>query len=362
MNSNTKLKFLCKDRCFKEILENLSEIVSNLNISIEFTDIVTEKDNNSDIYLIFGKDIINIQKLPSKYIIFQLNSITTNNKNEIDQFFGEKYINIMKNALSIWDYSIDNINKLKKFYNFNNLYHIPFYYHKFTDYSHKISSKHKNIDIFFNEPHEQIPRRKELLDKLKQKYTIYTATNNIWDSNKINNLYKSKLVLNILYNENDIIEFKNLWFMLNNKAFIISEYNQNSDILSDNNLSLETMSNYITCTSYDNLEFLIDTYLSNIESGQHLSDKLMTDSKKKHNKWKSTYFEKSIINFPMIKNNINKSITNNKKNKNLENHLDLLIIIHLYQYNLWRSNQIKKKGKLNLNYHIYRMKICHIYH
>ena len=298
-----KVSILVKDRCFKEMVDCISASLLNMNISVELTD-YNQPLTGGTMYIIVGKDLISLLDLPANYIIVQIETLSDVSKEEIDSFLGYKYINALENAKFIWEHSQLNINILQKNYKISNIYHLPFYYSKTIDFSSSVSSKIKEYDIFFNEPNEKIPRRKELLDKLKKKYNVYVSTDNIWSKEKLQILYKSKVVLHILYYDTDNIELLDLWYMLNNKSFIISEKSSSGS---------NELDDFIETVSYDKIETTIESFLKSEE-------KIMMYQRQKYSKWLQTNFTEAIINFPLFKNNtitttVRKSSKKNQKKK-----------------------------------------------
>ena len=298
------INIICKERSYKEIVDTIGDILTNMNITVNFVNNII--DNDTTIYLIIGRDLLNLYLLPCNYIIFQIDTINTSNKEDFEKNVGSKYISAIKNASQIWDYSLMNINKFKQFYNISNIYHIPFYYNKYIDTSLTQSSKIKNIDIFFNQPSHQIPRRDNLLNKLEKKYKVYRTTDNIWNKKKIECLFKSKIVINILYDENDSIEIKELWYMLTNKSFIISEYNPSIEVSGDTNSTLDELRNVMVCAKYEKLESIIDEYLSD-------PNKIKIETNTFYSNWKKKDYENSINPIKLIKDKPNKKKKKKKK-------------------------------------------------
>ena len=291
-----KVKILSKDRCYKETVDCIADALLKINISVELVDYKNPITDN--FYIIVGKDLCSILTLPTNYIIVQLETLSDVVKEDIDKFLGKSYLHALQNAKWIWDHSENNINILQKIYKFTNIYHIPFYYSKVIDNSSIYSSKVKDYDIFFNEPIEKIPRRKELIEKLKKKYNIYQATNNIWNKEKLQALYRSKIVLHILYYETDLLELRDLNIMLGNKSFVISEANPNQP---------DILEKYIISVPYEKIESTIDTYLQ--------SSSLLKEQKKMYQQWIQTDFNKAIQTFPLFKGVMKQSSKKKSKKK-----------------------------------------------
>lgn len=187
--------------------ENESRIViSNCDSNVNL--------NNTDVYLSFMPfNKLNIEITPKKYIIYNFEQFTT------DKVWSESYINFLKNALFMIDYSIINILK------FNtmkiNAFYLP--YEPSGIYRHMdLKNIKKDIDVLFIGTLNN--RRKEWLKKLSQTNINIKIITNLFFEKSIDYFARSKIVLNIHYYTGDLIlEIPRIIPALENNCIVLSE-------------------------------------------------------------------------------------------------------------------------------------------
>merc|ERR1711871_692023 len=111
---------------------------------------------------------------------------------------------------------------------------------------YQILKKEKPIDILFLGTLNK--RRENIIKKLQmnKNYIIEVGNYNIWNDKRDYLVNKSKIVLNIHFYENAILETTRISYLLANKAFIISEFGRDK-ILNDQ------MDGLLIFSSYNNL-------------------------------------------------------------------------------------------------------------
>ena len=170
----------------------------------------------------------------------------------------------MRKALAVWDYSQENIKYLEKTYNLKNLFYVPVLYSPTlqTITSFKIN---KPIDILFLGSLNK--RRENIIKKLhmNKNYIIEVGNYNIWNEKRDYLVDRSKIVLNIHYYENSILETTRISYLLANKAFVISESGRDK-ILNNQ------MEGLIIFSSYNNLVDTCSNYLKNPELCQQIAE------------------------------------------------------------------------------------------
>ena len=181
-------------------------VISNCDSNFSF--------NNTDVYLSFMPfNKLNIEITPKKYIIYNFEQFTT------DKVWSESYINFLKNALFMIDYSIINILK------FNNMKINAFYlpYEPSGIYRHlDLKNIKKDIDVLFIGTLNN--RRKEWLKKLSQTNINIKIITNLFFEKSIDYFARSKIVLNIHYYKGDLIlEIPRIIPALENNCIVISE-------------------------------------------------------------------------------------------------------------------------------------------
>ena len=226
--------------------------------------ILSEKvDVDSDnLYIFIGINSL-VKHYPSKYIIYQFEQTDSyyfndDQEKEYNYIFNDSYLNILKNATQIWDYSLQNKLWLQKNMNLNNIIHVPICFSHILE-KKIIGTQVKDIDILFFGSLNL--KRKKILDKLKEYHSlnIIIKNNDCWEQELDILIGRSKIILNIHYYENAILEMHRLSYLLNNQCFIISE------TVSDKSL-LKTLESGIIFSNYLNL---VDTCIDFLYNKEH---------------------------------------------------------------------------------------------
>ena len=204
------------DSLFIYLRENRIKCILSENLDYE----------SENLYIFIGINNL-IKEYPRTYIIYQFEQTDSyyyneQNEKEYNYIFNDSYLNILKNAYQVWDYSLQNKSWLEKNLNLNNIIHVP------VCFSHSLSKKiiqsqQKDIDILFFGSLN--PKRKKILEGI-QKYShlsIIIRNNDCWGEELDVLIGRSKIILNIHYYENAILEMHRLSYLLNNKCFVISE-------------------------------------------------------------------------------------------------------------------------------------------
>ncbi|MBC7473965.1 MAG: hypothetical protein H7263_06705 [Candidatus Sericytochromatia bacterium] len=184
---------------------------------------------------IFKQDYLNIiiayqfleyfpQMSQLKYIVVQLEQLSFSGgwfDNKKDLFIN-RFIPLLKNALDIWDYSLENVKFMNK-YNLNSTL-IPFGFHEiFKTIKH---ADNKDIDVlFYGSTHQ---RRWDIIEKLREKCNVKSVMG-IYGYERGELISRSKVIINIHAYENlKILEQVRLFYLLSNKCFIISENSESN--------------------------------------------------------------------------------------------------------------------------------------
>lgn len=154
------------------------------------------------------------KSLPSTYIAFQLEQYVSG------VYDKKKRLKKLQNAILIIDYSLKNIQYLlNRGFKSEQLYHVPIaqlpykYTNKALDYSYDI--------VFYGDIN--IERRQRYLNILKQHFKLHIITN-AFGEDAIKQLSKAKIVINIHYYEDALLETTRLFECISNGLFVISEH------------------------------------------------------------------------------------------------------------------------------------------
>lgn len=186
--------------------------IINCNSNNEFNYDDIENDNN--LYLTFIPfNKLNINLTPKKYIVYNFEQFTT------DKIWSNNYINFLKNALYVIDYSIININKLQEIG--INAFFLPYFSSGVYKHS-ELSLIKKDIDVLFIGNLNN--KRKEWLKELNDENINLKIITNLFFEKSIDYFARSKIVLNIhYYNGNSILEVTRIIPAFENNCLIISE-------------------------------------------------------------------------------------------------------------------------------------------
>jgi len=205
---------------FRDLVESLQYVFTQRGVIVNVTHDLNKDDLNT--WLLFGvNELPPSILLPKNYIVYQLEQISV----EGNKWLTQKYLEIMKGAKQVWDYSIKNVNFLNR-YNVKNVLHVPISFSenlKAVDCS-SISDTEKDVDILFIGSIS--PRRKELLERFKllKDINVMIADGGLWGDERTALLKRSKIIINIhFYGSESLLEMARLSVLLANKCFIVSE-------------------------------------------------------------------------------------------------------------------------------------------
>lgn len=188
-------------------------------------------------------------QLPEMYIAYQMEQSVTS------RWFNENYFNKLKNSVAIFDYSLKNIDFLQK----NNIDLKQIYYMP-VSYVNNIFEENikKEYDVLFYGD-DSCLRRKNILSELSKEFNI-KIINNLFGEELKKELKKAKIIINIHYYENALLETTRICECLSmNTGLIISENSGDIDEYKD-------IKNMIELVDVDNVEELkekIRFYLNN---------------------------------------------------------------------------------------------------
>ena len=258
-------KFYLPFQLYRECLTKVIKEVYNISIELIYDFKLLQ--NNTDTIIICNITSINdelldiLEKYNSKKIII--------NTEYYENFNISKYFDFINNKPNfyLFEYNILNINYIKNT-NKNIDYHfIPLCYDSFLEdyYNSRIVKKNyneKDIDILFFGSINK--RRENILNSLKRKYklAIYKKYSNNSNTELCNLIERSKIVLNIMYYDNNIIfDYYRNSFILSTRTLLITEKSSSKDyIIEDGLLELE---NNVINVEYDKIIETVDYYLKN---------------------------------------------------------------------------------------------------
>lgn len=204
---------------FKDVVLSVEHFLRSKNIEVNVTHKIVP--TSQALWMLFGvNELPPSTILPKNYIVFQLEQLSV----ESSKWLTERYIEIMKRSLFVFDYSNKNVFLLRKMGVVNVFYTPIAYTSNMTEYDDTtVSMDTKDIDVLFIGSLNK--RRSLILEELKVKgYSVYVADGGVWGEDRTALLRRSKLVLNIhFYSSDAILETVRLAGLMANSCVVVSE-------------------------------------------------------------------------------------------------------------------------------------------
>lgn len=240
-------------------------ITNNFEVSI--INNTSQYSNTSDcliLFLNYISDIYNIDTKNTKVIFIHADYIINHSEN--DQYLMRNYIN-NKNLHNsyLWEYNYLNIDYYNKNFINKKWTFIPLQYNKYLEYIYNkyktdIPYDKKPIDILFAGSVDPGSRRGILLEEISKKYKLFIMKNVNDIKEYINIVDKSKIVLQIYSNENNMpFDYYRLALLYSNNVFVIGENFKEHEYSNKNNLS--ELSEVIIKTDYNDILNVVDKYI-----------------------------------------------------------------------------------------------------
>lgn len=213
-----------------------SNIQINKNIS-HFTD---------DLYIVVCPQ--SFKKLPKNRIVFQLEQSIS------DRWFTPQHIKKLEESLIVMDYSLKNINFLTQHLPLSQLYYVPISSFLLDQETSAFVSDDQaehtyQYDVlFYGDTNNE--RRQHYLHALKSKFKV-KVINNVYGKDIWSEIKKARIVVNIHYYEDALLETTRLHECLSNNAVIISE--KSSDFQDHQDLT-----NFVDFVDVGNIQQMIE--------------------------------------------------------------------------------------------------------
>jgi hypothetical protein len=171
-----------------------------------------------DYYFVLCPQIFESLPPGEKRICFQLEQSVS------ERWFDQRYLGILENSLLVIDYSLQNIRFLKtKGIGYPMVHYLPL--GGVTGLAEKTIVK--DIDLLFYGDSLSCPRRQKLIDELKDNFNIEIINNKFGDEIK-EKIRRAKVVVNIHYYEDSLLEAPRLMECLSLGTTVVSEYAMDS--------------------------------------------------------------------------------------------------------------------------------------
>lgn len=210
-NSDKKITILATPHTIF-LAKSISSILNKLDINNLLKIGFDFNDFDDSLHIVICPQ--SFKKLPPLYICYQLEQTTSN------RWFSKDQIKKLKNSLLVMDYSLNNINYLSKSIPFSQLYYLP------VSKSEVPLTESEDYDydvLFYGDTNN--PRRQKYLEILKKKFNI-KVLNNCFGEHLWSEIQKAKVIVNIHYYDNALIETTRLYECLSNRCIVVSEKSQ----------------------------------------------------------------------------------------------------------------------------------------
>lgn len=191
-------------------------MTNGFNVEIKTTE---PKKYNDNLHIVICPQIFN--KMPSRYIAFQMEQSVN------PRWFTPRYFETLKNSVAIFDYSIQNIEYLQhNTFSYKQLFYLPLSpfenYEKFliaNGYWDGRIAEPCDV-LFYGDPNND--RRKAYLKALQKRFSVKVVSE-VFGNELYRELKSAKVVVNIHYYENALLETTRIYECLSLGLNVVSE-------------------------------------------------------------------------------------------------------------------------------------------
>ncbi|ABM05142.1 Methyltransferase type 11 [Psychromonas ingrahamii 37] len=152
-------------------------------------------------------------ELPELYISYQLEQSVSS------RWFTPEYFSILENSYAIFDYAENNINFLQENgLHYQQMFYMPVGYHK--DLKSRIDEDYQYDVIFYGDINNA--RRKKYIEELSRNFNV-KVIRDLFGEELYSEIAKAKVVVNIHYYENALLETTRIYESLSLNKLVISE-------------------------------------------------------------------------------------------------------------------------------------------
>jgi len=178
-------------------------------------------DFSLDYYIVICPQMFSSLPPGEKRIVFQMEQSVSS------RWFTAEYLQILNESLSVLEYSLHNIEYLAtQRIAYPHVYYLPI--GASTSYGSTNSRPEKIYDVLFYGDSHSSPRRKQMLDALKEKYKVKIASE-VFGLNIVDIIRQSRVVINLHFYENAILEIPRIQECLSLGIQVVSETAQDQD-------------------------------------------------------------------------------------------------------------------------------------
>lgn len=221
------------------------------------------------------------QKLPRLYFAYQL-------EQRDSKWFTEEYFEKLRNAVAVFDYTIENIKYLfKNGFDYKQVYYLPIQSHEVE----LVKEEHQYDVLFYGDPDSD--RRKKFLEAIAGKFNLKVCVN-VFGQDLIEEIKKAKVVVNIHFYEDALLETTRISQLLSMGKLIVSERGINSEEQQE----FEDLVSFVDVGDVDGMLKAIQDIL---ETGdiEDRREKLLENVQNKTD-WSEFYLYRALLAFDLI--------------------------------------------------------------
>src|SRR3989338_10354437 len=206
---------------FDEIAEQIHQSLLSQKVNNSIINKIPSSNDidSGDIYIILGLSNMDLDLTGQTYVVYQFEQTTcrVDGQSWFTGEHGQQYIQQLKNAQGIYDYSPLNVKNLSAAGITAEL--LPLKWSPCLENVTQLGRK--DIDVLFMGTEND--RRNTIFAQFKDKKIKLVTTNSAYRNHKNSLISSSKIVLNIHYYDNSILEIARLYHLISNGVFVISE-------------------------------------------------------------------------------------------------------------------------------------------
>ncbi|OSI12305.1 glycosyltransferase family A protein [Neisseria canis] len=247
------------------IAKLFSQSLKKINISTKIIFEMPKKGYTKQWHIVICPQMF--KKLPKHYLAFQMEQSISH------RWFTKEYFYRLKNAEYIFDYSAQNIHFLQENdIPFNQLYYLPVgMLH--TEMENNINQEFEYDVAFYGDPNCE--RRQLFLNKLREKFSVKVISE-VFGDDLYALLKKARIIVNIHYYENALLETTRLYECLSLNKLIVSEVGSDQT----QHPELENLVDFVEIGDVDSMIDKISYWLKTPTEFNNQLQKIQAESKK----------------------------------------------------------------------------------
>ncbi|MCL1596473.1 hypothetical protein M3080_03700 [Parasutterella secunda] len=263
------------------VIRLIQEKLKLVGISSEVIDKPPEGGFSDAVHIVLCPQAF--RALPRNYIAFQMEQLAIS-----DRYRNKRYLDILCNALAVFDYSLMNIEyMIKHGVPKERIFYLPIFSKVRNDFNQNLV-----YDVlFYGDIHSE--RRQNLLNKLKKDFNLKIAFK-VWGEQKIEELKKAKVIVNLHFYEDALLESTRLFECLEMGKVVVSEESLDQVTYQHLNGIVE----FFPAGNYPELKQLLNNLLNNDKLEQQIKN--IKQGLDRQLDWFTLYFCRALLALDII--------------------------------------------------------------